>query len=120
MADKRLIDLETERDALRQASGSTELQGVLAAISAEMTKQAQIIRAGQKKEPIAAVVVPDIDNRASDSTWLDDRSFTLTPTETWLLLRGYAVKPRVALTAEMLSHLEGKNILSTDGYLRFK
>jgi hypothetical protein len=121
MVEKRLIDLETERDALKQAAGGgPPLQAVLARISAEVTEQAQQRMSQPKKEAVSAVVIPDVNTKSSHGSWTDERSFSLTPTEAWLLLRGYAVQPRVTLTREILSHLEQANIILQDGYLRLK
>ena len=116
-SNNRLFNLEAERDALRHASQTgSSLEGILARISAEVTKQSAINKVSEKIAQVAAVKVPEIDAKANSRSWHDGQTFPLTPLESLYLLRGYAVKPSANVSEDMLKRFPCK-LTMVDGYL---
>src|SRR4051812_43203861 len=120
MSDKsdRLVDLIAEREALRQASGSSSLEGILAGISAEITRRAQERKPDTGSSVHVAVIkTPDIDAKPNQDSWPDDQEFPLTPLEAWYLMRGYSVKPSREVSNDVLKLFPG-DVQHEDGYIR--
>ncbi len=112
-----LVNLEAQRDAIRYATGSgSNLKGILAAISAAVTKE-RAERLAAKSPPITAIRPLQIDVIANENSWPESIPFPLTPLEAWNLLRGYSIKPTKPISREDLDRLP-LDIEDIAGYLR--
>jgi hypothetical protein len=119
----RLVNLIVQREALKHASGATDLERVLASISAEITARA----AEQKRQErttagntnVTVVKSALIDATRDESSWPLNTDFPLTPVEAWYILQGYAVKPTHGISDDMVRFLGGK-VEIIDGYLRLR
>ncbi len=114
-----LINLEAQRDAVRYATGSgSSLEGILAAISAAVTKE-RAEKLAAKPAPVIAFKAAQVAVVAHEHSWPESLPFPLTPIEAWNLLHGYSIKPTKPILREDLDRLP-LEIEEISGYLRLK
>jgi hypothetical protein len=115
--DDVLVSLEAQRDAVRYATGAgSSLEGILAAISADITRQ-QAEKRSANTPPVSVIKTAKVNVMPNDNSWPEALPFPLTPLEAWNLLQGHSVRPAKSLSPEDLKRLP-LDIEENAGYLR--